>query len=178
MSFDQRFQLTGGIAGSIGQTDHALAGRQISSGRSVTVHLLAGGHNPANEGLLAEIAALPPEYQVCFLETGDYNGTSYVVTDVLAGNPPLRQWMAGVKTKIAADKAANPNDLTRVRSWKIPAWVAPGQAAPQPESTTLPRRKPEPAIPAPHAPVSPGGPDADEFSRLLAALDKPRTEAA
>ena len=97
MSFDQRFELTGRIAESMDQADLALAGRQMSSGRLVTIHLLAGGHNPANEALLADIAALPPQYQVCFVEAGDHNGTPYVVTDPLAGNPPLRQWMAGLK---------------------------------------------------------------------------------
>src|SRR5580704_12335777 len=128
MSFDQRFQLTGRIADSRGSADHALAGKEIAPGRSVTIHLLAGGHNPANEALMAEIAALPPEYQVCFVETGDQNGTLYVVTDAQAGNPPLRQWMTGVKARIAAEKQANPNDLTRVRAWKIPTWAGAGQA--------------------------------------------------
>src|ERR1035441_3647857 len=142
MSFDQRFQVVGRIADSVGQADHALAGRQISTGRSVTIHLLAGGHNAANEGLLADIAGLPQEYQVCFVETGDHNGTPYVVTDALAGNPPLRQWMAGLKAKIAADKAANPNDLTRVRAWKVPAWAAEEHTAPAPEATTLPPGQP------------------------------------
>ena len=177
MSFDQRFQLAGRIADSIGQTDHALAGRQISTGRSVTIHLLAGGHSAANEGLLADIAALPPEYHVCFVETGDHNGTPYIITDVLAGNPPLRQWMVGLKAKIAVDKVSNPHDLTRVRAWKIPAWANPGQAAPQPEATTLAPRQPEPVAPPRSAPVHPGGPDADEFSRLLAAIDTPKAAA-
>ena len=58
---------------------------EISTGRSVTIHLLAGGHNAANEALLADIAALPPEYHVCFVETGDQNGTPYVVTDPSGG---------------------------------------------------------------------------------------------
>jgi len=96
MSFDERFQLAGRIAESAGQADHALAGRQISTGRSVTIHLLAGGHSAANERLLADIAALPAEYHVCFVETGDHNGTPYVITDPLAANPPLRQWLAGL----------------------------------------------------------------------------------
>src|ERR1035441_1031695 len=99
MSFDQRFQITGRIAGASGQTDHALSAREISTGRSVTIHLLAGGHSAPNEALLAEIGTLPPEYQVCFLETGDQNGTPYVVTDAIAGNPPLRQWMTGLKSR-------------------------------------------------------------------------------
>src|ERR1039458_8102822 len=120
MSFDQRFHLGGSIPESIGHADQWLAGRQISSERPVTIHLLGGGHNAENEALLADIAALPPEYQVCFLETGDYHGTPYAITDVFAGNPPLRQWMAARKAQMAADKADNPNDLTRVRAWKIP----------------------------------------------------------
>src|SRR5580698_2369587 len=137
MSFDQRFQLTGRIADSRGSADHALAGKEIASGRSVTIHLLAGGHNPANEALLTEIAALPAEYQVCFVESGDQNGTLYVVTDALAGNPPLRQWLAVLKARIASEKAANPNDLTRVRAFKVPEWAASGQAQPRPEAHIL-----------------------------------------
>src|SRR5579872_1632837 len=125
MSFEERFQMTGRIPNAPGQADHQLAARQVSSGRSVTIHLLAGGHNAANEALLAEIAALPSEYQVCFVESGDQNGTPYVVTDAIGGNPPLRQWVAGLKARIAAEKAENPNDLTRIRAHKIPAWVQP-----------------------------------------------------
>src|ERR1700760_3088942 len=98
MSFDQRFQITGRIASSLGQTDHALSAREISTGRSVTIHLLAGGHSAANDALLAEIPTLPPEYQVCFLETGDQNGTLYVITDTLAGNKPLREWLTALKS--------------------------------------------------------------------------------
>src|SRR5580700_7360774 len=100
MSFEQRFQLTGRIAGSPGQADHALSGREVGTGRSVTIHLLAGGRNAPNEALLAEIAALPPEYQVCFIETGEQNGTLYVVTDAIAGHPPLRQWVSGMQSRI------------------------------------------------------------------------------
>lgn len=172
MSFDQRFQLAGRIADTIGQSDHALAARQISSGRSVTIHLLAGGHNAANDRLLADIAALPPEYQVCFVETGDHNGTPYIITDVLTGNPPVRQWLAGLKAKLASEKAANPNDLTRVRAWKIPAAGRP--ASPIPEATVL---APKAAAPVPPPPAAVTAPDDDEFSRLLAAIDNAKTDA-
>ena len=175
MSFDQRFQITGRIAGASGQTDHALSAREISTGRSVTIHLLAGGHSAPNEALLAEIGTLPPEYQVCFLETGDQNGTPYVVTDAIAGNPPLRQWMTGLKSKIAADKAMNPKDATVVRAWNIPRG---GQAPAEPQTSILEHARPGAAAPPRPAPVSPGGPDADEFSRLLAKLDPPKTPAS
>src|SRR5580658_260546 len=114
MSFDQRFHLLGSIPESIGRADHTLPGRQISSGRLVTIHLLAGGHNPANDLLLAQVAALPPDYQACFLETGDFRGTPYVITDVLAGNPPLRQWMAALRAKMATAEGSNPNDPSRM----------------------------------------------------------------
>lgn len=168
MSFDQRFQLTGRIADAIGQADHALAARQISSGRSVTIHLLAGGYNAVNQALMTDITALPAEYQVCFVETGDHNGTPYVITDALAGNPPLRQWLAGVKARLAAEKAANPNDLTRVRAWKIPAWTAGQGAAPPPQATTL--SPPPPELPTQASVIPSGVGDAEEFSKLLGAI--------
>ncbi len=187
MSFDQRFQITGRIAGSLGQIDHALSAREIATGRSVTIHLLAGGRNAANDSLLSEIGTLPAEYQVCFVETGDQNGTLYVITDTLAGNRPLREWMSALKTRLAAEKAANPHDATVVRAWKTPAnFGAPGQAPQQPETSILGQRQQPPVAPAPvaHAtaptaapPVAPGGPDQDEFSRLLSNLDPPRQQA-
>src|SRR5580698_7217300 len=158
MSFDQRFQITGRIAGSLGQIDHALSAREIATGRSVTIHLLAGGRNAANDALLAEIGTLPAEYQVCFVETGDQNGTLYVITDTLAGNRPLREWMAALKSRLAAEKLANPHDATVVRAWKVPAnLMAPGQPPQQPETSILGQRAPEPAAPAP-PPVSPAPP--------------------
>src|SRR5690349_11296477 len=136
MSFDQRFQFTGAVPASVGALDYAIAGRQIADGRPVTVHLLAGGRSPENDRLLQSIASLPPEYKVCFLDSGDFQGTMYVVTDVLAGNPPLREWVAALARKRAEEKAANPDDLTRVRAWKIPVWAAGGKPVPDREADT------------------------------------------
>src|SRR5262245_32974889 len=111
MSFEQRYQLGSQIPEWVGQADYSVAARQIPSGRPVTIHLLAGGRNCVNETLLREIAALPPEFRVCFLETGESRGTIYVITDAIAGNPPLRQWMAALASKISAAKMTDPSDL-------------------------------------------------------------------
>lgn len=186
MSFDQRFHVLGTIPDTIGLADHAMPGRQISSGRLVTIHLLAGGHNPANEDLLAQVAALPHDYQACFLETGDHRGTPYVITDVLAGNPPLRQWMAGLKAKLVSGDPSNPNDPNRMKAWKIPGWAVgqppagPGGAAPSTgpgEFTrlfqTLPKPSADPASSAPSASAGEG-----EFTRLLKPQVIPPAPAA
>ena len=197
--------MVGSIPESIGPADRTLAGREISSGRLVTIHLLAGGHNAANDALLAQIVSLPPDYQACFLETGDYYGTLYVITDVLAGNPPLRQWLAGLKAKIAAEQAARPNDLlTRVRTGQVqtnvpqPAVHAtppprpidePGEftrllraqtgpPSPPAETNRLIRATPKPPVQAASvAPAAPATGEAGEFTRLLRAEAKPPAAA-
>jgi hypothetical protein len=176
MSFDQRFQITGRIAGASGQTDHALAAREISTGRSVTIHLLAGGHSAPNEALLAEIGTLPPEYQVCFLETGDQNGTPYVVTDAITGNPPLRPVddRAEVQNRGRKGGASEGRDGGTGLERSAARWSGAGGAANQHSGTCASGA----AAPPRPVPVSPGGPDADEFSRLLAKLDPPKTPAA
>ena len=161
---------------------------------SGTVYLLAGGRNAENERLLESIAALPPEYKVCFLESGEYQGTTYVVTDVLAGNPPLREWVAAIARKRAEEKAANPEDLTRVRAWKIPVWAAGGQPVPPRVADTelLAKREadrtPEPkaaeeepddfmkmlgAVEDPSAPTPPTAPEPEEFTRPMQAPQQP-----
>jgi hypothetical protein len=154
MSFDQRFQLAEAIPAEIGKQDCMLSGRQLATDRPVTIHLLAGGYNDANNDLLHAIATLPPDYRVCFLETGEFQGIPYVVTDVVAGNPPLREWIATVREKMEQAK-----ELKKAGQWKIPDWAKQG-GTPPPEvaaspvpSAPPPRQEPPPAV--------------DEFSLML-----------
>src|SRR5262249_14789880 len=120
MSFEPRFQLGAKIPESVGSSDFLLPGKQISTGRPVTIHLLAGGNSPENGAVLEAIAALPQNYRVCFLETGEFRGNPYVITDVVAGNPPLREWLDTLKKQLAKTSTAK---LRHVGAWKIPVYV-------------------------------------------------------
>ncbi|MDE3167831.1 MAG: hypothetical protein KGN36_18670, partial [Acidobacteriota bacterium] len=155
MSFEQRFQSADPVPGTAGTIDCSVAGHEIASGRPVTIHLLAGGYGVENLSLFEKIAGLPQEYRVCFLETGEYQGIPYVVTDVI-GKMPLREWMGVIERKRAERSA--PDELTRVRVWKIPTWVQSGQGH-APEAPAAP--PPVSSAPPPSAEVE------DEFSRML-----------
>jgi hypothetical protein len=121
VSLNQKYDLRTPVPGLADASDRSVECVQISSGRPVTIHLLAGGHSAENEALLGEIEGLPPQYRVCFLEIGDHNGVPYVVTDGLAGNPPFRSWFASLKALLRTPEPAEPQDLRKARAWKIPA---------------------------------------------------------
>src|SRR3974377_1076727 len=118
MRLDQRYEFLEPVPGLVVHSDKALRSRQISSGRPVTVHLLAGGHSMENAALLQELETLPAEHRGLVLGVADDHGTLSVVTEVLPGDLPLRKWVAGLR---AAPAAPDDNALSRARAWKIPA---------------------------------------------------------
>jgi|SRR5579863_10037523 len=156
MSFHQRFQLGGQIPGSL-SSDYLLPGRQAGTGRLVTIHLLAGGFGAENEAVLRRIGALPPQYQVCFLETGEFNGSPYVITDVVKGNPPVRQWLASVEEKSAEAEAK--------RLSRVVAWHSPAKAAAEPEAAPVAAGDGAGVANVPVGELESGYPD--EFTRML-----------
>ncbi|MBS1857225.1 MAG: hypothetical protein JST11_17790, partial [Acidobacteria bacterium] len=149
--------------------DCSISGHEISSGRPVTIHLLAGGYSLENLALFQKITELPQEYRVCFLDSGEYRGIPYVVTDVLTGKTPLREWMGVIERKRA--ERTNPEDLTRVRVWKIPTWVQGGEGH-APEAPAEPPPATVPPAPAPAAEIE------DEFSLMLGEHTAPAAEPA
>ena len=123
MSLTGKYELGTTISSAAVAFDRSIEGHQISTGRPIAVHLLAGGYNPENQKLLREIAALPPEYKACFLESGDYNGTPYIVTDSLAGTPPFRSWFSALQAR-RSGSGGGPADLGQVKAWQIPVRVS------------------------------------------------------
>jgi len=115
MSFIQKFELRLPVP-QLNGLDQSLAGREIASGRPVTIHLLDRGMADENEYLLREISKLHSEYRVCFLETGNFQGTQYVVTDVLDGNPPIQS--AGMTPREYALTSLTPITVGMVVSFK------------------------------------------------------------
>ena len=82
-------------------------GRQLASGRDVTVHLLCGA--PAeNDRLLSRIRALPPESLRQVVEIGEQDGTVYLVTAA----PPHRQISEWLSEQEHAP-AAEPGEFTQ-----------------------------------------------------------------
>ena len=138
VSLTEKYELGTPLRDTAVAFDKSMEGRQISTGRPIAVHLLAGGYSPENQTLLREIAALPPEYKACFLESGDHHGTPYIVTDSLAGSPPFRRWFSALQTK-RSGSGGGPPDLGQVRAWQIPVRVS-SQAPVKPATTVRCRR--------------------------------------
>src|SRR3974377_1025570 len=118
MRLDQRYEFLEPVPGLVVHSDKALRSRQISSGRPVTVHLLAGGHSMENAALLQELETLATEHRGRVLEVSDYYGT---VSGVTEGRPWSLPWGKGVAGRRAAPAAPDENALSRARAWKIPA---------------------------------------------------------
>ncbi|HWB95916.1 MAG TPA: hypothetical protein VG672_04420, partial [Bryobacteraceae bacterium] len=148
MRLHEKYELQVAVHNS--EREIAVPAVDISSGRPVLVHLLAGGYNIENQALLKSIVALQPEDRQHILEAGDHDGIPFIVTDTLPGNASLRNWIAAVAPPPAAQPGIKTERLARSGAWKMPA------------------AQPPDAPPPPPAPA-----EDDEFSRLFGSAVKP-----
>lgn len=168
-------------------------GREIDSGRAVQIHLIMGQPgrmNPPYE-LLDQLKQLSPENQTHVLETGEQNGTPYIVTLPLEGFSGFRDWLA--EKSSGAQKPKDTNSLSRVGRWKVPtmrAEDAPKPAPPPPPladdrtmispvldktkifAPTTPSTPLPPTVAAP-APPPPPVAESGEFTRMFQAPPPP-----
>jgi hypothetical protein len=121
MDFNNKYALLDVIPGD-GASSYR--GRQLASGRDVTVHLLRGA--PAeNDSLLSRIRALQPESLREVVEIGEQDGTVYLVTAA----PPHRhisEWLSEQEHAPSAE----PGEFTRFfqpNSFQPPAGSSPGE---------------------------------------------------
>ena len=97
--------------------------------------------------------ALAPEALGRVLETGDNDGTPYVVTEMLAGNARLRDWVHTATAAVQAGpdrpaRQAPTREFTRAGAWRIPVAqpkVPPLPPALAPSAPTVPSAPPTPA---------------------------------
>jgi hypothetical protein len=76
MEFQKKYAFTEPIPG---EGASSFRGRQLTSGRDVSIHLLPGGR-AVNESFLARIRNLPNDTLAKLVEIGEDNGNLYVVT--------------------------------------------------------------------------------------------------
>jgi len=189
MDFTQKYQLIELLPGEGVESYRA---RQTNTGRDVTVHLLVGGRNFANEAFLSRLRGMHPTSMAKLIEVGEHEGNTFVVTVA----PPymrLAEWLAEQDKAAAAAR-----EFGKAGFWKRPdaAAVAPpvkAPASPSPlpvagknepgeftrqfQSPTLP--SPEPGLPMASSPLTgqfrtgaPPVPD-DEFDKLFGAASQP-----
>ena len=77
MSFYNRYELINLIRDEGLKTFSA---RQVATGQVVGVHLLAGLDPTTIGAILDDVRHLPPDKQGVIVETGDHEGTPYIVT--------------------------------------------------------------------------------------------------
>jgi len=157
MDLDKKYTLLESIPG---HGASSFRGRQLASGREVTVHLVSG-ERAQREALLLRIRALPPESLGQVVEVGEQEGTLYLVTPA----PPHRhfsEWfpeqeppssaatgLAEATTELRGTTgAAEPGEFTR--------FFRPGPLGPDP-------------VPLPAAET----PRVGEFTRLFGPADAP-----
>jgi hypothetical protein len=143
MDLDKKYALIESIPG---QGASSYRGRQIASGRDVTVHLLRGDQ-AQNENLLSRIRTLPLGSLRQVVEVGEQEGTLYLVTTA----PPHRhfsEWLPELERLTSAE----PGEFTR--------FFRP--------NTSQPERSSEPVL-APAADTSCAG----EFTRLFGPATPP-----
>ncbi|HEY7388976.1 MAG TPA: hypothetical protein VH640_10745 [Bryobacteraceae bacterium] len=104
MDLDKKYALIESIPG---QGASSYRGRQIESGRDVTVHLVRGGR-AENENLLSRIRTLPPESLRQVIEVGEQEGTLYLVTTA----PPHRHFSEWLPEQERVT-SAGPGEFTR-----------------------------------------------------------------
>jgi hypothetical protein len=196
MTFAKKYELQLPIPELTGERDQQLKACQISSGKLVTIHLLAGGYSGPNHDLLSDAAALPSEYRNRFLEIGDFQGMPFVVTEPGAVPTTIREWIpeavANVRSGIVSAGLAEPSaqppsdtpgpgEFTRMmRTGKDPD-PPPQTAKPEiGEFTRLMKSTPAESQP-PSPPVTPSVPAAaaepGDFTRMMRSVSDPPQKA-
>ena len=174
MSFDPRYELLEPLTDLT--TDCSFQARQRSSGQFVLVHLLGGGKAPENELLIRSIGRLGASDRRHIVDTGVYRGIPYVITDVLPGDPLLRDWLRGLA---GAPESAPPPAAPETEEVKPPAptpspeplsgeftRVLRGWKEPQPEPARIPEER---IVSAPATPPLAIPAEEGEFTRLMHA---------
>src|ERR1017187_2623898 len=144
MSLYKRYDLIEPIPGGAVKSFKA---RQISTGRDVRVHLLAGG----DQALQRQVRAVAPEKRRRILEEGTHEGAPFVVTDELGAT--FEEWL---NTPVAVSPASA-DALTRAGQWQsmkiaLPGTAEPPKAPPPAEPGLFTRMSQPPQAPAPAAP--------------------------
>ena len=146
MDFEKRYELLEPVPG---EGAKSFKSRHRPSGREVTVHLLTGAPAAA-QSVLAELRRLPDTVRQG-VETGDNEGTPYVVTPA----PPHR----GLRDWIRAHGGEEEEKFGRAGQWKVPAGLAaphqhrreaspePPPAPPPVPEAVLDMSEPEPVSP-------------------------------
>jgi hypothetical protein len=178
MSFYKRYELVRLIREDAAKS---FTGRAIQSGRPVLLHMVEGPEAAAMRPLV-ERARLAPGMPA-ILESGDFAGSYYVVTDLIEPFDGLRSWLEHRVSE--SPEAAKPGpSIARTEEALPPPPAARPRVAPEPDEfaahfgagTPTPKAEPEPSEftllfgskePAPQPPRPAAGPEGGEFTRLF-----------
>ena len=160
MSFYDRYELINLIRDEGLKT---FAARQVATGQMVGVHLLAGLDATTISVILDDVRHLPPDKQGVIVETGDHEGTPYIVTSEWPAALSFRAWVAGAAVR---PPAAPGERFTTVGAWKVPTQEFRGRVeirTPPPpgsnEAVELESFTKLFGVPAPEQPPVPPAPD-------------------
>jgi hypothetical protein len=133
MDLDKKYALLESIPG---RGASSFRGRQLASGREVTVHLL-GGKPEERKALLSRIRALPSESLSQVVEAGEQEGTVYLVTSA----PPhchFSEWLPEARSSNTSGffEAAIPSEDTSggVQPGEFTRFFNPGSIGPETNS--------------------------------------------
>jgi hypothetical protein len=149
MDFRKTYTLIESIPG---EGANSFRGRQLASGRDVTIHLLPGG-SLANETSLARIRTLPAESLSQVIEVGENDGTLYLVTAA----PPFQhfsEWLPNQERVSSGVADLEPASGAGLVPGEFTRFFQVNSSGPQDSS--------EPAMPPSPKGVGPG-----EFTRLM-----------
>jgi len=91
MSFDDKYEILAELRNDGIKT---VVTREKATGQALEAHLFLAGRTPENSALLTQIERLGPDQRQYIVESGDHEGTPYVVTRVLPNRSALREWLA------------------------------------------------------------------------------------
>ena len=156
-----------------------------------------GSLDPASiAAILDDVRHLPPDKQTVLIETGEHEGTPYIVTNEWPAALSFRAWVAGASVR---QPSAPPSDrLMTAGTWRVPTSEFRGRAemrtpppAGTPEAKELesftkmfsvpaPEQPPVPPKPEPQEPHAPEPPKhaPGEFTRMFATGVSPEQPRA
>lgn len=153
--FRAKYQLINQVTDDDGvRTFHAVA----STGAAVMVHFLDGGA-AQEDAVRAQVEALTPDARKRIMDTGEVDGTPFLVTGFILDFVSLAQWLAENRAAGVAPAAGGEPGT--------PAAVPADHGAPETPTAAPAPPAPDPAPGAASAPAEPG-----EFTRLFLEIGR------
>ena len=162
MSFDEKYQLVDLVED---ENAKIFVAEEISTGRKVSVFLFVGEQARLHADLIERLRMADHRQFPELIETGNNQGTPYVVTQPLSGFSELKNRILRIQLTAEAPTTPQRENFSKVGMWHVPQILSAAPAAQKPSDETA--KEPQPTKQPADAPIVAPPPSGGEFTRMF-----------